>query len=96
MKSKIATILAGTLLAITGATFPASAFEGTHTFNVASSGLNLFAKVVKPVSKPSGKPPSKQSSRPHTGCQKNVAKCVNNAAGAASNVDQIIQNHKGK
>lgn len=96
MKSKIATILAGTLLAITGATFPASAFEGTHTFNVAASGLNMLAKVVKPVSKPSGKPPSKPSSRPHTGCNKNIAKCVNNTVGAANSVDQIIQNHRGK
>ncbi len=40
MKGKMTAILAGTMLAVTGA-IPASAFEGhTHTLNVAESGYN--------------------------------------------------------
>ncbi len=61
----------------------------------AVDSVKLFAKVVKPVSKAPSKP-SKPSSRPHTGCQKNVAECVNNATGAAKNINETIQNHRGK
>jgi hypothetical protein len=58
----------------------------------AVDSVKLFAKVVKPPSKP----PSKPLSRPKTGCQKNVAECVNNATGAAKNINETIQNHRGK
>lgn len=41
MKGKLTVIIAGTMLAVTGATLPALAFEGhVHTLNVAESGFN--------------------------------------------------------
>lgn len=96
MKSTLTAIIAGAMLAVTGA-IPASAFAGhTHTLNVAESGSNslisqqqntmlLAAKVGKSTTK----------SRPTTGGRKPRLKNAASAAEMANHLDQIRNRHKG-
>lgn len=97
-KGTLTAIIAGTMLAVTGATLPASAFEGhTHTLNVAEFGFNspisqqqntmllAKAKVGNSTTK----------SHPTTGGRNVRLKNAATAAEIANHAHQIYTRQKG-
>ena len=97
MKGKLTAIIAGTMLAVTGATLPASAFEGhTHTLNVAESGFNSpISQQQNTILLASRRVGTRTTNNhPKTGVRPVKVKHFTQAAELANHLDQIHNRHK--